>query len=327
MPARDSEIKEALDEGVILKVLALPTKLIGENGRLTKVECIENELGEPDESGRRRPVPVQGSEYLVEAETLINAVGQTSDLSFLGQDEGVESEWELIKVDPGTFQTTAPDVFAGGDVAYGPRYFIDAIASAQIAARSIHDYLREKRTDVVVRTEWVPASYTMAEGWEELERRDSPLIEAAERATSLDPVEQVYPEEEARREGSRCLRCKVNTVFDTSICVACQGCVEVCPESIIKLVGLSRLAPAEDWQRQASLSFRVALEDLKFMKAEQLDPVGSVMWKDETTCIRCADCASRCPTQAVTMQEFRHFRECVSHPTRNPKLKYGDELR
>jgi len=140
----------------------------------------------------------------------------------------------------------------------------------------------------------------------------------------LDIIEEIYPEAEARLQGARCLRCNVNTVFDTSICIACNGCVDVCPEAIIKLVGLSRLVEDEEWQRQASMFFQKPVDELKAMDAAQLDSMGAVMMKDETTCIRCSACAARCPTLAVTMQTFQFHRECVSVPTRNSKLKYGD---
>ena len=104
--------------------------------------------------------------------------------------------------------------------------------------------------------------------------RDAPLIEDERRATSLDLIEEVYPEAEARNQGARCLRCNVNTIFDTSICVACNGCVDVCPETIIKLVGLSKLAKDEEWQREASMLFQIPLPEMQALSPEQLDSMG-----------------------------------------------------
>jgi ferredoxin len=278
-----------------------------------------------DDTGRFNPVFDETAVQDIEADTIMFAIGQSSDLTFLQPEDGVESERGLIKVNRETYQTTAPDVFACGDIAHGPRLFIDAIASAQIAARSMHDFLREKRTDVVVRKKWVPASYTMADGWYELPRKDAPLIEEEQRATSLEIIEEAYSEEEARRQGARCLRCDVNTIFDTSICIACNGCVDVCPETIIKLVGLSKLAEDVEWRREASVHFQIPLEELNAMSDAELDQMGAVMMKDETTCIRCTACATRCPTHAITMQNFEFYRECVSVPTKNAKLNYGDK--
>jgi ferredoxin len=111
----------------------------------------------------------------------------------------------------------------------------------------------------------------------------------------------------------------VNTVFDTSKCVACNGCVDVCPENLIRLVGLSKLIENPDWMERAVEAFG----DLSQYSSEQLDGMAGAMMKDETTCIRCAMCASRCPTAAILMKEFEFYRECVAVAARNPKVAYG----
>jgi len=221
-----------------------------------------------------------------------------------------------------TYQTTAPDVFACGDIAHGPRLFIDAIASAQIAARSMHDFLRGTRTEIAVRSQWHPAVYTMAEGWERFPRLNPPVLDATQRAASLQIIEESFPADIAHRQASRCLRCNINTVFDTSICIGCNGCVDVCPQSIIKLVGLSELCQEERWVGMVADTLGVSREELAAMDKVHLDALGGVMLKDETTCIRCGMCASRCPTHAVTMKRFAFYRECVTVPTRNEKLIY-----
>ncbi len=204
----------------------------------------------------------------------------------------------------------------------GRRLFIDAIASAQIAARSMHDFLRGTRTDIAVRSQWVPARYTMAEGWERTPRANPPVLEAAQRSSSLNIIEEAFPPAEAHRQASRCLRCNVNTVFNTSICVACNGCVDVCPENLIRLVGLSQMRDDPKWSQWAADALGVSMEQLSAMDRADLDQLGGVMLKDETTCIRCAMCASRCPTHAITMKRFDFYRECVSVPARNPKVNY-----
>ncbi len=234
----------------------------------------------------------------------------------------METQRGLIKVNPETYQTTAPDVYACGDIAHGPRLFIDAIASAQVAARSMHDFLRGTRTDVVVRSHWAPANYTMAEGWERLPRSNPPVRDATERAASLEIIEEPYPQAEARRQGARCLRCNINTVFDTSICIACNGCVDVCPQNIIKLVGLSQLCRTEDGLAIVASTLGMTQEQVRGMNSSELDELGGIMLKDETTCIRCALCASRCPTHAITMKKFEYYRQCVTVPTPNQKILY-----
>jgi ferredoxin len=272
-----------------------------------------------DAAGRFNPTFDESHVEDIAADNVIFAIGQTSDLSFLDPSDGVATESGLIKVNRETYQTTAPDVFACGDIAHGARLFIDAIASAQIAARSMHDYLRGTRTDVVVRKKWMPAAYTMVEGWNTIPRRNPPALASDRRAASLEIVEAPFIEMEARRQGSRCLRCNVNTVFDTSKCVACNGCVDVCPENLIRLVGLSKLIENEEWMSRAVEEFG---PDIAALPPEELDQMGAVMMKDETTCIRCTLCASRCPTHAILMKEFDFHRECVTVPARNPKVLY-----
>jgi formate dehydrogenase (NADP+) beta subunit len=317
MPADEIEVIEGAEEGIRLHNSRGPQEVLHENGRLTGLRTVRC-TAVFDASGRFNPSFDRGQVEDILADSIIFAIGQTSDLSFLDPADGVESERGLIKVNRETYQTTAPDVFACGDIAHGARLFIDAIASAQIAARSMHDYLRGTRTDVVARKKWLPAVYTMADSWNTIRRENPPVLETDRRAASIEIVEECYAEADARRQGSRCLRCNVNTVFDTSKCVACNGCVDVCPENLIHLVGLSKLIEDESWKRQAVEAFG----DLSQYSPEDLDQMGGAMVKDETTCIRCAMCVSRCPTHAILMQEFAFSRECVTVAGRNPKVLY-----
>lgn len=321
MPADEIEIVEGGEEGIVLHNRRGPRVVLGEDGKVTALRTITC-TSVFDSDGRFNPVFDEAQVEDIPADTVIFAIGQTSDLSFLQPGDGVESERGLVKVNRETYQTTAPDVFACGDVAHGPRLFIDAIASAQIAARSMHDFLRGTRTDIALRKQWKPAVYTMAEGWNRFERENPPALETTQRASSLEIVEVSYSEHEARKQAARCLRCNVDTVFDTSICVACNGCVDVCPENLIRLVGLSKLVADPQWLRTAAEGFGVEESDLTALSAEELDSLGGVMVKDETTCIRCAMCAARCPTHAITMKHFDFYRECVTIPAANPKIIY-----
>jgi formate dehydrogenase (NADP+) beta subunit len=297
MPADEIEVLEGGEEGVRLHNQRGPRKILAENGKVTGLRTVRC-TAVFDGSGRFSPSYDEGQVEDIPADSVIFAIGQTSDLSFLDPADGVETERGLIKVNRETYQTTAPDVFACGDIAHGPRLFIDAIASAQIAARSMHDFLRGTRTEVVVRKQWTPAAYSMADGWNTIPRGNPPVAQSDQHAASLEIIERSYPESEARRQASRCLRCNVNTVFDTGICVACNGCVDVCPESLIRLVRATEVYPDAD-------------ED------------AGIMLKDETTCIRCALCATRCPTHAITMERFEFYTECVTVGARNPKVKYA----
>jgi formate dehydrogenase beta subunit len=296
MPADDIEVAEGAEEGIHLHNQRGPRAILHENGKVTGLRTVRCTAVF---DAQRRFSPTFDENYIedIPADSVIFAIGQTSDLSFLDAADGVESERGRITVNRETYQTAAPDVFACGDIAHGPRLFIDAIASAQIAARSMHDFLRGTRTDVVVRKQWLPASYTMAERWNVIGRESPPAVEPDRRAASLEIVEADFDEAAARRQGARCLRCNVNTVFETDKCVACNGCVDVCPENLIRLVSVAELIG--DFEEE-----------------------GAALIKDETTCIRCAMCASRCPTHAILMKEFEFRRECVTVPARNPKVLY-----
>jgi len=323
MPADEVEIIEGEEEGIQLHSSRGPKAVFGNNGTVEALRTIRCTTVF-DAGGRFNPSFDETDVEDIPADTVIFAIGQSSDLSFLKPEDGVQSERGLIKVNRETYQTTAPDVFACGDIAHGPRLFIDAIASAQIAARSMHDFLRGTRTDIAVRSHWAPAVYTMAEGWERLPRATPPVLEAAQRSTSLAIIEEDFPLEDAHRQASRCLRCNINTVFDTSTCIGCNGCVDVCPQNIIRLVGLSQLCNNgnERWNEMVANTLGVSREELRSLDRRQLDALGGVMLKDETTCIRCGLCASRCPTHAVTMKRFEFYRECVTVPTPNSKIKY-----
>jgi len=145
MPANPWEIDAAEHEGVIIQYLAAPVEILGKNGRVSGMKCIKMELGEPDASGRRRPVPIKGSEYTIDAETIVPAISQGTDLTFLGEEHDFEiNRWNTFEIDEETGTTNVPGVYAGGDVVTGPDIAIRAVAAGKKAATGIHEYLRSK---------------------------------------------------------------------------------------------------------------------------------------------------------------------------------------
>ncbi|MFH1724845.1 MAG: NAD(P)-dependent oxidoreductase [Elusimicrobiota bacterium] len=143
MPANDTEIEEAEEEGVKIHYLAAPVRILGENGKVTGMEVIQCELGEPDASGRRRPVPVKGSEFRIEADVIIPAISQRPDISFLPEGHGLDiSKWDSFVVDEETMQTNKPGIFSGGDAVTGPATVVAAVAAGHRAAGSIDKYCR-----------------------------------------------------------------------------------------------------------------------------------------------------------------------------------------
>jgi len=150
MPARLEEIENAEEEGITCKFLANPVKFAGdEKGWVKAMECIAMELGEPDDSGRRRPVPIKGSEFIMDVDTVIVAIGRTPNPIIQRTTKGLETtKWGTIVADPQTGKTNLKGVFAGGDIVTGEATVIEAMGAGKRAARIIHDYLMKKTTDV-----------------------------------------------------------------------------------------------------------------------------------------------------------------------------------
>ncbi len=216
MPAFKEEVDAALEEGIEVQFLRAPTKIITENGKVTGVGCIKMELAEADESGRRRPVPIGGTEFVINLDTLIVAIGEEPDLCFLGEGEPIEvSKRNRIVVCPETLATNVDGVFAGGDVVTGPNTVIDAMSSGKIAAGMIDKYIRREslvkeykltRPSVYV----LPVELTEQE-IESAQRPRIPCLPVNKRINSFGEVELNMTEEMAIKEARRCLRCDLET--------------------------------------------------------------------------------------------------------------------
>jgi len=235
MPANSWEVEAAEKEGIEIKFLTAPIEVMVENGHVKGIKCIKMELGEPDASGRRRPIPIKGSEFIIQADTMIAAVAQAPEISFLDETHGLEvTDKGTFAVDPATLATNRPGVFAGGDVARGPWILIQAIADGRRAALSIDRYLRgvplltsrEKIPLPVVDLSREEIEAMVEEGKVNLSPRTKvPELPEAERIRDFREVELVLTEEEARKESSRCLSC--------GICSECHLCVKVCKREAI----------------------------------------------------------------------------------------------
>jgi formate dehydrogenase beta subunit len=211
MPANDIEIEEAEKEGVEFHFLAAPTKLMGEGGKLTHLEYLDMELGEPDESGRRRPVPKPGTEKTIPVDTVIAAIGQFPVTDFL-KDEGVAlTRWRTIEVvNERTGQTALEGVFAGGDAVTGASIAVEAIGAGRRAARSINQYLRGEQVRVpeqVITRESELLDVDEVVGVPESARAEMPELTVEDRSLNFKEVELGLSEDMARREAERCLRC------------------------------------------------------------------------------------------------------------------------
>jgi NADH-quinone oxidoreductase subunit F len=210
MPANPAEIDASIEEGIHLDYLTSPLRILGKNSRVVGMECIRNELGEPDKSGRRRPVPVEGSEFVIDCDIVIPAISQETDLSFLKDDYSFAiSRWNSFEVDEKTLATNIPGFFAGGDAVTGPATVVQAIAAGHRAAVSMDCYLRGKE----YKGYWYPKPHLMVdrleltEADEKLVRPKMKELPVSGRIDNFDEVELGLEAQAAINEARRCLRC------------------------------------------------------------------------------------------------------------------------
>jgi heterodisulfide reductase subunit A len=234
MPASTWEVEDAEEEGVRFHFLANPIRILGQacpehgrrNGQVAGVECVRMELGEPDASGRRRPIPIEGSEFVLDVDMVIPAIGQMPDLGFMAQGDLEITRQETLVADPDSLATHVSGVFAGGDAVSGPATAIEAIAAGKRAAESIHHYLQGEE---VAR----PARGLPVVPFEELDLRRAQKQGRATmrklphdtRMTGFDEVELGLSEEQAVAEALRCFNC--------GICSECHQCDLICPVKAI----------------------------------------------------------------------------------------------
>jgi formate dehydrogenase beta subunit len=316
MPASEEEIEEGLLEGLKLGPSLGPKQFVGKDGKLTGLEVIKC-ISVFDENRRFNPKFAEGTESVIPCDTVILAIGQSSDTSFLTPLDGIETTRQgTLKINPDTLMTTAPGIFAAGDIAFGPRLIINAVADGKKAAVEIDKYLRGP--------EWKPKSkyvqitvldhHEMADHYDEYSRLAVPAL-PIDRRTGVAEVETGFTERQAREEASRCLKCWINTIFEGTEangteCILCGGCVDVCPENCLSLVPLKNFAFTEEEKERLQKEQGQRPFDLQHLSPYELTQIeGSVMVKDETICIRCGLCAERCPTHTISMEAFEVFEE------------------
>ncbi|MBN1695224.1 FAD-dependent oxidoreductase [candidate division WOR-3 bacterium] len=216
MPAIKEEVEAAIEEKIEMQLLTAPVKILTKNGKVAGVECIKMKLGEMDESGRKRPIPIKGSEFVIEIDSLIVvAIGEQPDVSFLDRSKFEISKRNTIVVNPETFATNVPGVFAGGDVVKGPNTVIEAMSSGKIAAEMIDKYLQGKplvREYKVTRPSmYVEPVELTEEEVAEARRPVMPRLPLSARINNFNEVELGLGEKDAIREASRCVRCDLET--------------------------------------------------------------------------------------------------------------------
>ncbi len=300
MPVDPRELEQVEEEGIQVHYLTQPIRVLSRDGiRVSGVQCIRNRLGEPDQDGRRRPIPIEGTEFDIDIDLLIPAVSQSPDISFLPEEIGLEiSKWDRLSVNPKTFETNVRGIFAGGDFVTGPRDVIRVIADGRKTALSIHSYLSGEQF------EKKPAHFTAVSvvkidpDLEKIPRQKMDTIPVQERRSVDKEVELGFSKEAAVKEAVRCLQCHLFTIFDRKKCILCGGCVDICPKSCFRLAKLNEIERDESLSRLVKSLYGVSYEE-----AEKLN-LATVIFKDETRCIQCGLCVKRCPTGTITMEEY-----------------------
>jgi formate dehydrogenase beta subunit len=303
--ASDWELEDAEEENVEIIVNHSPTEFVMEDGRLTgmRFEVMEYDL---DDDGRIVSERVKG-ERVIPCDDVVLAIGQDNAFPWIERDLGIEfDKWDVPVVDEVTHQSTRPNVFFGGDAAFGPKNIIWAVEHGHQAAISIHKHCQgepvEERLPVTMNLssrkmgihEW---SYK--NDYNPAERRLMPHVSLAERFKKLNiEVELGFTAEQADAEVQRCLNCDIQTVFTDHLCIECDACIDICPTDCLTMTGngpeqelRERLkAPAENVEQSLFVS-------------GPLKHTQRVMVKDENLCVHCGLCAERCPTAAWDMQK------------------------
>jgi NADPH-dependent glutamate synthase beta subunit-like oxidoreductase/ferredoxin len=301
MPAHPEEIQQAIEEGVQIHFLTVPIKIGGDNGNVTYLECLQAELGRPDASGRRRPIPIPDSNYRIEADVVITAIGQQPDFCPFPEPPIQTTPWCTIVTETGGSRTSAPDIFAGGDAVTGPATVVDAVAGGKQAAGEIDHYLAGRAGPAPMvrfqKRRRVPFQTISAGEKINNHRHPVPMLDIDTRKSSFEPIELSFSEAEARQEAQRCLRCDV--------CIRCSTCERVCRDQMHVFA-------------------------LKFSQITTTERVLTDYSRSQERCIACGACALACPTQAIDFVEGKDFREgrlcgTVLNHLETPKCYYCGE--
>jgi NADPH-dependent glutamate synthase beta subunit-like oxidoreductase/Pyruvate/2-oxoacid:ferredoxin oxidoreductase delta subunit len=284
MPALPHEVKLAEKDGVVFHFLVAPKQIVGENGKVKAIECLRMRLGEPDESGRRRPVPVSFSEHQYEVDMVIPALGQSAEMTCIPQELcDKDARAPSIRVNPITLETKVPGVFAGGDVVTGPASIIEAVGAGKRAALSIHFYLtgqdlQSGRYENIEETTWV-------KNWGSIgkkERRYEPPLEKPH--LSLEETAK-YLE-----------KMKRNAMFEAFRCMSCGPCAE-CLANMDLCVGDKAVV-----EEKRCIGCNVCAVVCPFEAVKKNENGVAVV--NEELCKGCGICAARCPERAITMKKL-----------------------
>lgn len=307
--ADEFEIEDGMEEGITIQNRVAPVAVERDaEGKVCGLR-LQRIYSLFDYVGRFAPQIIPDSQFVIPCDTLALAIGQSMDAGLLNgwdKKEQLILDRGIIKTERGTCRTSVKGIYAGGDAAFGPALFITAIRHGQEAARAIDSdlcgtrpyqefvgeftELSPMRNKDYLRTKWA------------LPTMQAPSV----RKNNSNMVENNYTYEEAHEQASRCLQCHVSPVFDGTLCIKCNGCVDVCPCSCLKQVPISKMnLDVGDGSMRVAVDNFYGVDSID-MSDEELAAMGSAMLKDEDLCIRCGLCAEKCPTQAVTMDAMNY---------------------
>ena len=320
MPAHEMEIDAALEEGVELVSLSAPEGIVTKDGRLSALTCIRMELGEPDASGRRSPVPMKGSEYELSCDFAISAIGQDIDLGKINADGALKTtRWNGMVVKEDTFETSIPGVFAGGDSMTGPAVAIDAIAHGRLAALCMDQYIQTgkmipvNRGFVSKKDSFGSIPESEFAQYKKLEKEKMNELPVLQRIRNLDEVETGFTKLQAENEATRCLECGCSDYFDCELRKhASDFGVELSrflgdvrrfkPDATHPFINLDPNKCISCGRCVRTCSEILKISALGFVNRGFKSVVKPSMEKKllQTNCISCGNCVAACPTGAIT---------------------------
>jgi formate dehydrogenase beta subunit len=304
MLADKVEIEEGQEEGIERINSYGPQQILSDMVGNVKSIMFKRCTAVFDSEGRFNPRYDESELMTLPADTILFSIGQSSDLSFL-EKCGLDIEMTergMIKAGSDKISTSLPGLFVAGDLAYGPKLVIDAVASGKKTAILIHEHISGEHISLK-KAESHSDQYdkevsfnevSHPADFEKIKREAVPAAPVDERMKSVfTPVETGFLKEAAEEQGGRCLNCAVNTIFNGDRCILCGGCADICPEYCLRLVSIENIKGDE-----------TLAELYKNRYGAEPEGAGSAIIKDEDRCIRCGLCAQKCPVDAITMERF-----------------------